>query len=395
MNAPLSNYLLPLFTIIGVVLVWLFPQPWLAMVIIVLMGGLGLFLLQWTRRSAAETDISQSSAAAMATSIHDAIDVVTRDLQEQFIRSSEEAAQVRSIQANAIEGLVNSFTGLEAQSREQLDLVLDLVNSLNKQIDKESGKNSMASEAAALVSVFIENIGAMSKGSMALVNALNDMGKQLNEADKLLGQIDGISTQTNLLALNAAIEAARAGEAGRGFAVVADEVRNLSQRSTTFSKQIRANYDLTLKTMERAGVIIGEMASRDINMATVSQDRIQEMMVEVGEANQHIARKLESVSAISESISGNVGVAVRSLQFEDMTRQLLESMERRITLANTLSDRLLAVFTKMALESADHCGHDVVEKIEELRTEVEAELKAASHKAIAQQSMGSGEAELF
>jgi hypothetical protein len=70
-------------------------------------------------------------------------------------------------------------------------------------------------------------------------------------------------------------------------------------------------------------------------------------------------------------------------------------MERRMNLADTMSERLLVVFKELAVDPVSHSGRHVLDKLEQLRSEVQAELKTASHKAIAQQHMASGEAELF
>ncbi|MFC1747290.1 methyl-accepting chemotaxis protein [Pseudomonadota bacterium] len=385
-------YLPLLFAIAGCGIVWFFAHSFVAFFVIIVMAA--VWWLSLPKKGDASEVSVDSSHAENARNIHDALGSVKGELDNQFANSRDESSQIRSIQATAIEGLVSSFTGLENQSREQLDMVISLINSINAQVLDDTGQHRLATEASELVAVFVDNIKAMSKGSMALVEALNEMGDQLNEANKLLGEIDGISSQTNLLALNAAIEAARAGEAGRGFAVVADEVRSLSQRSTQFSEQIRANYDHTQTTMKRAGVIIGEMASRDIDMAMLSQTRIQEMMIEIADGNKSVTEKLEGVSAISGEISENVGIAIRSLQFEDMTRQLMESLECRLGIVSKVSDKLLDVFADLVADPhQEELG--LVDQIQRLRVEIEGDLEAVSHKAVTQQSVGSGDAELF
>lgn len=377
----------------GLGLVWLFPAPWALSGFVVAMSLLWWWQGQQSTSAGPHADSDSPGRDAAGREISAILGEVQGSLHEQFERTTEELGQVRGLQANAIEGLVESFTGLERQSQEQLDMVVDLMQRVSGQFSEDSGQHRMAQEAADIVAVFVDNIQAMGKGSMDLVNALNQISAQLAEADQLLSEIDGISGQTNLLALNAAIEAARAGEAGRGFAVVADEVRNLSQRSSQFSEQIRANYDITRQTMQQAGEIVGEMASRDINMALTSQNRIAEMMDEVAATNTHVSQELHDVSGLAERISDNVAVAVRSLQFEDMTRQLIERLESRCQALQLLTDKLIDMNgTRVDMDGQ----HDaLLRNIQALKADIDRELEQLAHRSIRQQGMDSGEAELF
>jgi len=381
-----------LFLIIGLALGWFFEASLVMTAFVVVMSFIWIWQLKGQAQnlsSSQETDLNRNHSNS--TEIESVLATVQHDFSEGFQNSTDELAQVRGLQATAIEGLVDSFTGLEQQSKQQLDMVVSLIERISGQFSDESGQLSMAKEAAEIVDVFVENIQAMSKGSMDLVNALNDISQQLDIADKLLSEIDGISAQTNLLALNAAIEAARAGEAGRGFAVVADEVRNLSQRSADFSEQIRANHKLTQDTMRQAGVLVGEMASRDIDLTLTSQGRIAEMMDEVTETNQYMTAQLSDVSNVSNEISENVGVAVRSLQFEDMTRQLLERVEGRSQVLCFSTEKL----SELASQSLNGQSQNLLEDIMRIKQEIEQQLAAVSHRTVEQENMGSGEAELF
>lgn len=378
----------------GMLLIWLFPDPVVFSVFVAVMS----FLWMWQgKRIMLRSESSDASAgqfaAAVEHEINNTLNAVRSDMHEQFERAKNELGQVRGLQADAIEGLVESFTGLEQQSKQQFEMVVDLIRRISGQFSDDSGQHRMAQEAAEVVAVFVDSIKAMGKGSMDLVNALNEISEQLTAADKLLSEIDGISGQTNLLALNAAIEAARAGEAGRGFAVVADEVRKLSQRSSQFSEQIRDNYDVTRQIMERAGEIVGEMASRDINMALTSQDRIAEMMDEVADTNKFLSQELHDVSSLAENISHNVAVAVRSLQFEDMTRQLVEGLEVRADTLHLLTEKLIDM--NRVVEGASPERGELLARIQQLKVEIDRELEALAHRSIRQQDMDSGEAELF
>lgn len=125
--------------------------------------------------------------------------------------------------------------------------------------------NQFVRETNDLLQSFIELMLTTNSHSMKMVNMIDDISKQMDQAFSLLKGVSGIANQTNLLALNAAIEAARAAEAGRGFAVVADEVRALSQNSNRFSDEIGAFVQKASHDISEAKVVASNMASQDMN----------------------------------------------------------------------------------------------------------------------------------
>lgn len=305
--------------------------------------------------------------------------------------------QTVQLQSSAIAGLVDGFKGMEAQSREQERLTHGMLARIAEQYGEQTQDgvcgNQYTAEALRMVQMFVENITDMNAGSMELVSALNDMRDTIAAVDKLLAQIDGISSQTNLLALNAAIEAARAGEVGRGFAVVADEVRSLSQRSNVFSDEIRAEFDNTKTSMMRAAKIVGKLASRDMQMTLDSKNHMNELMGEMSATNQAIAAQLQDVSHIVEQLTDSVNTAVRSLQFEDMTKQLLEHAHQRLALLKAVAERLPG--NRAAANPGTAAETVLADFLSAIRADIEALYHQSTHKSVSQNSMNEGDVELF
>lgn len=318
-------------------------------------------------------------------------------MEQEISSFQNELIQLKKVVADAVVTMSNSFKGLHGLTEDQSAVVHSLMSNLGENTGaSEGGLNfsQFASETDEVLKFFIDHILQISKQSMEMVGVINDVGENMSKVEKLLTDVQGIADQTNLLALNAAIEAARAGEAGRGFAVVADEVRNLSRNSDKFSEEIRVVVNSSKKNITLAQDMIQSMASKDMNVAITSKANIDSMMIDIGKMNDSIAIKISEVSGITGQIESSVGLAVRGLQFEDMARQMVDFLT-----LNTQHFRAMSDEVKIGLGAfKTGSGQELVSELEQgvsRLNDMKQQWNVKDKKAVSQSSMDEGEIELF
>jgi methyl-accepting chemotaxis protein len=232
---------------------------------------------------------------------------------------------------------------------------------------------------------------------MRMVYIIDDIAKQMDKAFTLLDDVGDIADQTNLLALNAAIEAARAGEAGRGFAVVADEVRNLSQHSNRFSEEIRSVVNKAKIDIASAREVVKTMASKDMTETMASKTRVDDMLGDIESYNSTMSEGLGNISSVTDEITAAVHVAIRSLQFEDVVSQAVGYSEGHTTrlrdLVNRIDHQKNQIEGSMANENIE-----LLEVIGNFQRELESMREdwcEKVNKAVGQSSMDQGDIEFF
>ncbi len=188
-------------------------------------------------------------------------------------------------------------------------------------------------------------INALATQLQSSVELTKNLENNSTSISTVLDVIRDIAEQTNLLALNAAIEAARAGEQGRGFAVVADEVRTLASRTQDSTKQIQslieslqANVLSTVNVMQEGSESALSTAT-GINNATNALDSISQMVSNIFELNTSIAGAAEEQSAISNTISNNILLITETARETTLqTNQTSESSARLKVIATNLNN---------------------------------------------------------
>jgi methyl-accepting chemotaxis protein len=286
-----------------------------------------------------------------------------RDMQEGLRALIIRIGDATGLLSRAAAELTNSATQVSTAAVTQHDRTAAMAAS----IEQMSASTSVIATHAEHVQRSAEDAQKLSvAGSTAVAGAVSEMdrianqilgtartvtalGEQSGQITRIVGVIREIAEQTNLLALNAAIEAARAGEQGRGFAVVADEVRKLAERTSSATNEIRATVDSvregTLAAVSEisagsdallAGVGLIRRAGESMDQIQRGVDRVlgaaNEISLSLKEqdlANQHISQNVEGVAQMTEQTSLVVqNVSVSAAQLEDLARSMSESVHR-------------------------------------------------------------------
>jgi len=223
------------------------------------------------------------------------------------------------------------------------------------------------------------------------VNKIAVMESQMVNINELVDNAKKIASQTNLLSLNAAIEAARAGDMGRGFAVVAQEVRLLSDTSNQFNDEIRGQVTQAMATFVEAKSMVESLAKDNAEKSVQTQDRLHQELVKFSQLEQSLEVNLDTLMSLSVDSKACVNDSVRSLQVEDIISQL---SEHNLQQAENVKQVLLAC-SELLLAEEHMEQHTFIDKLKVAADQLKQQSLQVQNKTISSGSMDEGEIELF
>ena len=260
------------------------------------------------------------------------LDAIVRSSISQSNDLERDLSKLTNVLEEAAGTLTETFSELSSISEAQRDNMTSLVSSLVSDGDSGLNFNRFVKYVSKLIQEFTDLLGQFSKDSVSISYFVGDLLREMDGVFALVSRVNHIAEETNMLALNAALEAARAGELGRGFGVVSNEVRALSKTTKELNDSITDRVESARSLIGKVETAIQGMASHDLNRLVSASDELSETMDRLQRIDVQLRDSLESAASFASQVDRKIGNAMRALQFHDLGSQIISAAGERASL---------------------------------------------------------------
>ena len=242
-----------------------------------------------------------------------------------FVAMTRELTATSSVVEHSAIDLSDRFQILAETAKAQVVRV-EAIAATARSIDVDGQKIELGEATGFIEDVLVKVINtvlAVSKNAMRMVYSLDDVAVEVKDAGKCVTELQAINRQTRFLALNAAIEATRAGNNGAAFAVIAREIRELSNQTDNTVSNVSGRIASISGSVDRSHDVLREIATIDMSEHILAKERLGSLLAGIVAQNTDFTGILSETAAASAALSATIAPLVMGLQFQDRTAQYL------------------------------------------------------------------------